>query len=78
MAVTSAAFAPGQFTSTWEITAAGALVIKHVVKSTGSVRRLTRYVPIKLAGNQLWFFAHDVRQPSQATFVGYAEDTTAP
>jgi len=55
--VTSTQYPAANFTSTWLVNAAGELEIKHVRKSNNSVARLTRYIPIRKAGNKLTVLA---------------------
>jgi hypothetical protein len=57
--------------STWEITAAGDLIIKH--SQGGELQHMSRYIPIKMVGEQLWFLAHNVDPGSTSTLVGYIE-----
>jgi hypothetical protein len=55
--VTSTIYPSATYTSTWEVTAGGDLIVRHVSKATGTVVRSTRFVPIKFVGKKLWYLA---------------------
>lgn len=55
--VSSTQYPSTTYTSTWEVTGAGELVIRHVRKSNGTVARSTRYIPIRWIGKKLTVLA---------------------
>jgi hypothetical protein len=55
--VSSTQYPSSTYTSTWEVTTAGDLVIRHVNKATGRTTRSTRYIPIRWSGKKLTVLA---------------------
>jgi hypothetical protein len=51
--VSSTLYPSTSYTGTWEVTAAGDLVVRHVRKSNNTVARSTRYIPLHWSGKKL-------------------------
>ena len=69
--VTSTLYPGPTYTSSWEVTLSGDLVIRHVTTATGKVARSTRFVPIKFVGKKLWYVAV---LNANSSIISYLED----
>ncbi len=69
--VTSTIYPSATYTNSWEVTAAGDLVVKHVRTVDGRLIRSTRFVPIKFVGKKLWYVA---ALSANGSILSYMED----
>ena len=63
----------GNDINTWKISNGGDLIIEHIARGEVAPTRLTRYIPIKFIGEQLWFLSYDIDPSGSKTVIGWVQ-----